>query len=89
MKQFYTVDDLSKRKFPSLVGFRDPNNMDEYLKLKAWQAKIRARLECKGESDNAISSLMQFLLTKVKQLEDYARDLSKEMSNLPPEANLQ
>ncbi|MFS7911863.1 hypothetical protein Hanom_Chr02g00123101 [Helianthus anomalus] len=63
--------------------------MDEYLKLKARQAEIRARVECKGESDNAISNQMQFLLTKVKQLEDYARDLSKEMSNLLPEANLQ
>ncbi|MFS7929448.1 hypothetical protein Hanom_Chr04g00332661 [Helianthus anomalus] len=89
MKQFYTVDDPSKRKSPSLVGFRDPNNMDEYLKLKARQAEIRARVECKEESDNAVSNRMQFLLTKVKQLEYYARDLSKEMSNRPPEPDLQ
>ncbi|MFS7914131.1 hypothetical protein Hanom_Chr02g00149771 [Helianthus anomalus] len=32
---------------------------------------------------------MQYLLTRVKQLEDYARDLSKEISNLPPDADLQ
>ncbi|MFS7905615.1 hypothetical protein Hanom_Chr01g00049741 [Helianthus anomalus] len=89
MKQFYIVDDPSKRKFHSLVGFRDPVNMDENLKLKARQDEIRSKLECKGKSDNEISSHMQFLLTKVKQLEDYARDLSKEMSNLPPEADLQ
>ncbi|MFS8007197.1 hypothetical protein Hanom_Chr14g01258111 [Helianthus anomalus] len=89
MRQFYTVDDPSKRKIPSLVGFRDPNNMDEYLKLKDMQAEIRARLECKGENDNAFSSHMQFLLIKFKQLEDFARDLSKEMSNLPPEVDLQ
>ncbi|MFS7935120.1 hypothetical protein Hanom_Chr05g00399751 [Helianthus anomalus] len=89
MKHFYTVDDPSKRKFPSLIGFRDPNNMDEYLKLKARQAELRSKYKCKGKGDNAFSSQMQFLLTKVKQLEDYARDLSKEMSNLPPEVGLQ
>ncbi|MFS7916714.1 hypothetical protein Hanom_Chr03g00180581 [Helianthus anomalus] len=32
---------------------------------------------------------MPLLLSKVKKLEDYARDLSKEMSNLPPNPNLQ
>ncbi|MFS7945918.1 hypothetical protein Hanom_Chr06g00529801 [Helianthus anomalus] len=32
---------------------------------------------------------MQLGLSKVKKLEDYARDLSKEMSNLPPNADLQ
>ncbi|MFS7978957.1 hypothetical protein Hanom_Chr10g00921631 [Helianthus anomalus] len=51
--------------------------MDEYLKLKAKQAEWRAKYECKGQGDNAFSSRMQFLLTKVKKLEDYARDLSK------------
>ncbi|MFS7920034.1 hypothetical protein Hanom_Chr03g00219561 [Helianthus anomalus] len=88
MRQFYTVDDPSKRKFPSLIGYRDPANMDEYLKLKVRQADLRAKLEYKGKSDNETSSYMQFLLTKVKKLEDYARDLSKEMSTLPPEAGL-
>ncbi|XP_035840309.1 uncharacterized protein PB18E9.04c-like [Helianthus annuus] len=89
MRQFYTEDDSSKRRFPSLIGFRDPANMDEYLKLKARQADMRARFECKDQGDKAISERMQFLLTKVRQMEDYARDLSKEMSNLPPEADLQ
>ncbi|MFS7986160.1 hypothetical protein Hanom_Chr11g01007131 [Helianthus anomalus] len=68
MKQLYIVDDPSKRKFPSLVGFRYPVNMDEYVKLKARQPEKRAKLECKGKIDNEISSHMQFLLTKLKQL---------------------
>ncbi|MFS7967832.1 hypothetical protein Hanom_Chr09g00790371 [Helianthus anomalus] len=46
-------------------------------------------MNAKGQGDNAISSRMQFLLTKVKQLEDYASDMSKKMSNLPPDADLQ
>ncbi|MFS7890131.1 hypothetical protein Hanom_Chr00s000007g01615181 [Helianthus anomalus] len=89
MRQFYTVDDPAKRKFPSLCGFRPPKNLDEYLKLKAKQAELQAKCEGLGESDNIISSRMQLLLSKVKKLEDYARDLSKEMSNLPLYPNLQ
>ncbi|MFS8018817.1 hypothetical protein Hanom_Chr15g01396521 [Helianthus anomalus] len=89
MKQFYIVDDPAKRKFPSFVGFRPPNNMEEYLKLKAKQAELHAKYEGQGESDGRISSRMQIALSKVKKLEDYARDLSKEMSNLPPNADLQ
>ncbi|XP_022014934.1 uncharacterized protein LOC110914452 [Helianthus annuus] len=63
--------------------------MSEYLKLKARQADIRARIECKDQGDKAISERMEFLLTKVKQMEDYAKDLSKDMSNMPPDAALQ
>ncbi|MFS7890166.1 hypothetical protein Hanom_Chr00s000007g01615551 [Helianthus anomalus] len=63
--------------------------MDDYLKLKAKQAEYVAKHEGKGQGDNNISSRMQHGLSKVKKLEDYARDLSKEMSNLPPNADLQ
>ncbi|XP_035835685.1 uncharacterized protein LOC118483969 [Helianthus annuus] len=89
MKQFYTIDDPWERRFPSLIGFRNPLNMSEYLKLKARQADIRARIECKDQGDKAISERMEFLLTKVKQMEDYAKDMSKDMSNIPPDAALQ
>ncbi|MFS7948737.1 hypothetical protein Hanom_Chr06g00563401 [Helianthus anomalus] len=34
MKQFYTEDDPSKSRFHSLIGFRNPTNLDGYLKLK-------------------------------------------------------
>ncbi|MFS7946988.1 hypothetical protein Hanom_Chr06g00542731 [Helianthus anomalus] len=47
IKQFYTVDDPTKRKFPSLHGFRPPKNLDEYLKRKAKQAEIQAIYEGK------------------------------------------
>ncbi|MFS7969784.1 hypothetical protein Hanom_Chr09g00813261 [Helianthus anomalus] len=89
MRQFYTVDDPAKRKFPSLCGFRPPKNLDEYLKLKVKQDELQAKYEGQGENDNSISSRMQLLLSKVKKLEDYARDLSKEMSDLPPNTDLQ
>ncbi|XP_035832012.1 triadin-like [Helianthus annuus] len=58
----------------------------EYLKYKAKQAKWKAKYEGQGGSDTSISCRLQILLGKVRELEDYARDLSKEMSNLPPEA---
>ncbi|MFS7964036.1 hypothetical protein Hanom_Chr08g00745381 [Helianthus anomalus] len=83
------TDDPSRRKFPSLHGFRPPKNRDEYLKLKVKQAEYIAKHEGKGQGDNNISSRLQHGLSKVKKLEDYARDLSKEMSNLQPNADLQ
>ncbi|MFS7947009.1 hypothetical protein Hanom_Chr06g00542981 [Helianthus anomalus] len=89
MLQFYTEDDPSKRTFPSLHGFRTPRNMDEYLKLKAKNAEYIARQESKGKGDTNLSSRMQHELSKVRKLEDFARDLSKKMSNLPPNVDLQ
>ncbi|XP_022004539.1 cytochrome P450 94A1-like [Helianthus annuus] len=55
--------------------------MDEYLEMKARQAKIRAKLECKDQGDEAISKRLEFLLTKVKLMEDYAQVLSKEKTD--------
>ncbi|MFS8024788.1 hypothetical protein Hanom_Chr16g01467541 [Helianthus anomalus] len=89
MRQFYIEDDPSKRTFLSLHGFRTPKNMDDYLKLKAKKAEYIAKQESKGKGDTNLSSRMQHGLSKVRKLEDYARDLSKEMSNLPPNAELQ
>ncbi|MFS7945438.1 hypothetical protein Hanom_Chr06g00524321 [Helianthus anomalus] len=89
MRQFYTEDDPSKKTFPSLHGFRTPRNMDEYLKLKAKQAEYIAKQESKGNGETNFSSRMQHGLSKVRKLEDFVRDLSKEMPNLPPNADLQ
>ncbi|MFS7945158.1 hypothetical protein Hanom_Chr06g00520881 [Helianthus anomalus] len=80
MRQFFTEDDPSKRTFPSLHGFRTPSNMDEYLKLKAKQAEYIAKKESKGKCDTNLSSRMQHGLSKFRNLEDFARDLSKEIS---------
>ncbi|MFS8034619.1 hypothetical protein Hanom_Chr17g01583261 [Helianthus anomalus] len=63
--------------------------MDEYLKLKAKQAEYIAKQESKGKGDTNLSSRMQHGLSKVRKLEDFARDLRKDMSNLPPNADLQ
>ncbi|KAJ0442334.1 hypothetical protein HanIR_Chr16g0808011 [Helianthus annuus] len=49
MRQFNTEEDPSKRRFPSLIGFMVPEDMDDYLKLKARQAKVRAKVESKDE----------------------------------------
>ncbi|MFS8029576.1 hypothetical protein Hanom_Chr17g01523891 [Helianthus anomalus] len=89
MIQFYTKDDPSKRSFTSLHGFRKPKNIDEYLKLKTKQAEYQAKQESKGLKDNNLQGRMQHGLSKVKKLEDFAKDLSKKMSNLPPNAELQ
>ena len=89
MTQFYTEDDPSKRTFPSLQGFETPKNIYEYLKLKGKQAEDKANEECKGLGDIKLSARMQHWLGEVKKLEDFARDLSKNMSNLSPNAELQ
>ncbi|MFS7948358.1 hypothetical protein Hanom_Chr06g00559061 [Helianthus anomalus] len=89
MIQFYTEDDPSKRTFPSLHGFRTPNNIKEYLTLKVKQAEYMAKEESKGLGDSNLQGRMQHGLSKVRKLEDFARDLSKKMSNLPPNVELQ
>ncbi|MFS8020101.1 hypothetical protein Hanom_Chr15g01411581 [Helianthus anomalus] len=89
MGQFYIEDDPSKRTFPPLHGFKTPRKMDEYLKLKAKQVEYIAKQERKTKGDTNVSSRMQHGLSKVRKLEDFARDLSKEMSNLPPNVDHQ
>ncbi|MFS7953474.1 hypothetical protein Hanom_Chr07g00619081 [Helianthus anomalus] len=73
MRQFYAEDDPSKRTFPSVHGFKNPRNMDEYLKLKAKQAEYIAKQEGKGKCGTNLSSRMQHGLSKVRKLEDFAR----------------
>ncbi|MFS7907481.1 hypothetical protein Hanom_Chr01g00071861 [Helianthus anomalus] len=89
MIQFYTEDDPSKRTFTSLHGFITPRNIDEYLKLKAKQVEYISKEESKGPGDSNLQGRMQHRLSKVRNLEDFARDLSKKMSNLPPNDDLQ
>ncbi|MFS7911462.1 hypothetical protein Hanom_Chr02g00118361 [Helianthus anomalus] len=89
MIQFYKIEGPSKRTFPYLYGFRTSQNMDEYLKLKANQAQSIAKEESKGLGDMRYQSLYQHGLSKVRKLEDFARDLSKPMPELSPTADLQ
>ncbi|MFS7979342.1 hypothetical protein Hanom_Chr10g00926221 [Helianthus anomalus] len=89
MIQFYKEDDPSKRTFPSLQGFSKPQNIDEYLKMKAKQAELIAKLVSKGKGDREYQGTYSHERSKVRKLEDFAKDLSKSMSELPPNVVLQ
>ncbi|KAF5782758.1 hypothetical protein HanXRQr2_Chr11g0499871 [Helianthus annuus] len=68
MRQFYTEEDPSKRRFSSLIGYMAPEDMDDYLKIKARQAKVKAKVdsESEGLSDEGIAKRLEFYFTKVK-----------------------
>ncbi|MFS8031973.1 hypothetical protein Hanom_Chr17g01552211 [Helianthus anomalus] len=83
MIQFYKEDDPSKRTFPSLQGFSKPQNIDEYLKMKAKQVELITKYVSKGKDDRNYQGTYQHELSKVRKSEDIARDLSKSMSELP------
>ncbi|MFS7918121.1 hypothetical protein Hanom_Chr03g00197131 [Helianthus anomalus] len=84
MTQFYKDDNPSKRTFPSLQGFSKPQNIDEYLKMKTKQPELIAKHVSKGKGDKNYQGTYQYELSKVRKLEDFARDLSKSISELPP-----
>ncbi|MFS7917837.1 hypothetical protein Hanom_Chr03g00193861 [Helianthus anomalus] len=79
MESFYKIEDPSKRTFPSLYSFRQPQNLDEYLKLKAKHAKVTAREESNGLGDRRYQGLLSHGHNKVRKLEDFAKDLSKSI----------
>ncbi|MFS7948074.1 hypothetical protein Hanom_Chr06g00555721 [Helianthus anomalus] len=89
MESFHKIEDPSKRTFPSLYGFRQPQNLDEYLKLKAKQAEVTAREESKGLGDRRYQGLLSHGLNKFRKLEDFAKDLSKSMSEQPLDTELE
>ncbi|MFS7968904.1 hypothetical protein Hanom_Chr09g00802951 [Helianthus anomalus] len=76
MESFYKIEDPSKRTFPSLYGFTQPQNIDVYLKMKAKQAEVIARVESEGLGDRKYQSLLSHGLDNVRKLEDFAKDLS-------------
>ncbi|XP_035842244.1 uncharacterized protein LOC118488920 [Helianthus annuus] len=80
-----TAQATDEKKFPSLIGFIIQENINEYLETKARQARIRAKVECKDQGDEAILERREFLLNKVKQIAEYASELNKEVSSLFPE----
>ncbi|MFS7994688.1 hypothetical protein Hanom_Chr12g01109001 [Helianthus anomalus] len=57
--------------------------------MKAKQADLIAKHVSKGKDDRNYQRTYQHELSKVRKLEDFARDLSKSMSELPPNASLQ
>ncbi|KAJ0586907.1 hypothetical protein HanIR_Chr04g0157111 [Helianthus annuus] len=83
MRQFYTEEDPSKRRFSSLIGYMPPEDMDDYLKIKARQAKVKAKVDSEKESlsEAGIAKRLEFYLTKVKQIEEFAQELEKEKAD--------
>ncbi|KAJ0433937.1 hypothetical protein HanIR_Chr17g0875761 [Helianthus annuus] len=83
MRQFYTEEVPSKRKFSSLIGYMAPEDMNDYLKLKARQAKVQAKVDSENESlsEEGIAKRLEFYLSKVKQIEEFAQELNKEKAD--------
>ena len=69
IKSFYYEDDPAKRSLPSVGGYPRPNNIEEYLKIKAQQAEDISKRNSQGKSDKEIQRHYQILLTQVRSLE--------------------
>ncbi|XP_021971853.1 topoisomerase I damage affected protein 7-like [Helianthus annuus] len=80
IKSFYYEDDPAKRSFPSVEGYPRPNNIDEYLKLKAKQAEDISKRESTGKSDKEFQRHYQFMLTQVSSLEQFAKNVCQKLS---------
>ncbi|KAJ0445403.1 hypothetical protein HanIR_Chr16g0842511 [Helianthus annuus] len=77
---FYSEDDPAKRNLPSVQGYPRPNNIEEYLKLKAQQAEDISNRNTQGKSDREIQTNYQYLLTQVKILEQFSKDVCQNLS---------
>ncbi|MFS8020989.1 hypothetical protein Hanom_Chr16g01422221 [Helianthus anomalus] len=83
MRQFYTEEDSTKRRFSSLIGYMPPEDMSDYLKIKARQAKVKAKFDSEKESlsEEGIAKRLKFYLAKVKQIKEFAQELDKEKAD--------
>ncbi|MFS7918394.1 hypothetical protein Hanom_Chr03g00200501 [Helianthus anomalus] len=83
MRQFFTEEGPTKRRFSSLIGYMAPKDINDYLKIKAGQAKIKAKVDNKSESlsEEGIAKRLEFYHTKVKQIEEFAQELDKEKAD--------
>lgn len=80
IKTFYYEDDPAKRSLPSVEGYPMPNNIEEYLKVKAKQAEDISKRNTQGKSDREIQQNYQFLLTQVSALERFAKNVCQKIS---------
>ncbi|MFS7996293.1 hypothetical protein Hanom_Chr12g01128251 [Helianthus anomalus] len=85
---FFTIEDASRRSFLSLYAYKQPRNLDDYLKVKGKQAEYIAKENNKGMDNRKFQGLLSYELSKVRKLEDYAKDLSKSMSEKEISAEL-
>ncbi|MFS7963172.1 hypothetical protein Hanom_Chr08g00734971 [Helianthus anomalus] len=89
IEYFFKIGDPLKRTFPSLYSFKQPQHLDEYLKMKARQAEVIAREDSKGLGERKYQGLLSHELNKIRKLEVFAKDLSKSMSEKPIDTELE
>ncbi|MFS8016625.1 hypothetical protein Hanom_Chr15g01370761 [Helianthus anomalus] len=80
IKSFYTEDDPAKRSLPSIKGYPWPKNIEEYMNIKATQAKDVSKRNSQGKTDKEVSRYYQYLLTQDSSLERFAKNVSKQIS---------
>ncbi|MFS7954162.1 hypothetical protein Hanom_Chr07g00627061 [Helianthus anomalus] len=86
IKSFYSEDDPQRRNLPSLQGYPLPKNIDEYLQLKAKQAEDISNKDKKGKSEKEIQTNLQYLLSQVRTLEQFSKDLCQRLSEKDDES---
>jgi len=86
IKSFYYEDDPAKRSLPSVEGYPRPNNIEEYLKVKAKQAEDISKRDAQGKTDKEIQRHYQFLLTQVRSLEQFAKNVCQQISEKADES---
>ncbi|MFS7950832.1 hypothetical protein Hanom_Chr07g00587841 [Helianthus anomalus] len=77
---FYAEDDPAKRHLPSIQGCLRPNNIEEYLKIKAQQVEDISKRNTAGKSNKEIQKNYQYLLTQVRTLEEFSKNLCQKLS---------
>ncbi|MFS8008775.1 hypothetical protein Hanom_Chr14g01276861 [Helianthus anomalus] len=86
IKSFYSEDDPQKRNLTSLHGYPLPKNIDEYLQLKAKKAEDISIRYTKGKSNKEIQGNLQYLLSQVRTLEQFSKDLCQQLSERDDES---
>ncbi|MFS7999450.1 hypothetical protein Hanom_Chr12g01166321 [Helianthus anomalus] len=86
IKSFYYEDNPTKRSLPSIEGYPRPTNIEEYLKIKAKQAEDISIKNKQGKSDREYQQNYQFLLTQVKALEQFAKNVCQQISERADES---
>ncbi|MFS7918061.1 hypothetical protein Hanom_Chr03g00196481 [Helianthus anomalus] len=60
--------------------------MYEYLQLKVKQAEDISKRDTKGKSDKELQRNLQYLLSQVKKLEQFSKDLCQQLSERDDES---
>ncbi|XP_022031398.1 spindle assembly checkpoint component MAD1-like [Helianthus annuus] len=68
------------------TGYPRPNNIEEYLKLKAQQTEDFSKRNSQGKSDKEIPRYYQYLLTQASTLERFSKNLCQQLSERDDES---